>query len=124
MLTKTHVFHNFEQQFLLFLSRNRYVPFKCLLYNFLRSFKWYTWFFISMNMKIHFFKCHGQRPILDPFWSSKNTFFEVIIFAFGQKYVYTYIKNINIRKFQPFIKKCRICPFGALLIPLIDIIQY
>ena len=43
MLIKTHVFHNFDPRFSLFLMRNRYVPFKCPLYNFLRSFKWYIY---------------------------------------------------------------------------------
>ena len=56
IVTTSLVFHNFEPQFSIFLMRNRHIPFKCPLYNFLRAFKWYAWFFIKMNLKIHVFE--------------------------------------------------------------------
>ena len=48
---KTGGFKRFQAQFPIFPMRNRYIPFKCPLYNFLRTFKRCTCFFPINDLK-------------------------------------------------------------------------
>ena len=62
---KSMFFLNFGSTFSPFPLRNRYIPFKCPLYNFLRAFKWYTSFFIKINLKFSIFWGCGQSPVIN-----------------------------------------------------------
>ena len=54
-----------------------------------------------MNLKIIFFTSHGQRPLLDPFWSAKYTHPQSKMFASGHNFFpYSHTKYLKGRDFR------------------------